>query len=118
MLKVIIILIKDRTNLDIFNCLCKVFSGEKPKKGPFNGSGTLYFGGLNTGNVAKLYGVRNKKCLKLFNNQVRSISGHFENDVLMVSTKPNISMYDLVRDKWMLYSFYRKLPVLISTFSG
>ena len=91
MLKVIIILSKD-CNLHIFNYLCKVFSGEKPKKGPFNGSGTLYFGGLNTGNVAKLYGVRNRKCLKLFNNQVRSISGHFENDVLMVSTKHNISM--------------------------
>ena len=86
MLEVIIIIGK-HCNLDIFNCLCQVSGGEKPKKGPFNGSGTLYFGGLNTGNVAKLYGVKNRKCLKLLNNQVLSISGHFENDALMVRNK-------------------------------
>ena len=56
----------------------------------------MYFSGLNTGNVAKLYGVKSRKCLKLLNNQILSISGHFENDELMVRTKPRPSLFSIL----------------------
>ena len=63
--------------------LWKVPGGKKPKKGKFNGYGTLTFS--HFGGNAKLYGVRNGKCLKISERELRSISGYFEQDVLMVS---------------------------------
>ena len=36
-------------------------------------------------NSGKLYGVKNRKCLKVSNKDLKSISGYFENDELMVS---------------------------------
>ena len=65
--------------------LLKVPGGKKPKKGKFNGYGTLTFSHLGNEN-AKLYGVRNGKCLKILKKDLKSISGHFEQDVLMVCT--------------------------------
>ena len=61
----------------------KVPGGKKPKKGKFNGYGSLTFSHLDYDN-AKLYGVRNQKCLKISKRDLKSISGYFEQDVLMV----------------------------------
>ena len=35
-------------------------------------------------NSGKLYGVRNRKCVKVSNRDLQSISGYFEHDILMV----------------------------------
>ena len=45
----------------------------------------LTFADLGNDNSVKLYGVRNGKCLRISNRDLKSISGYFENDVLMVS---------------------------------
>ena len=52
--------------------LWKVPGGKKPKKGKFNGYGTLTFS--HFGGNAKLYGVRNGKCLQISKRDLRSIS--------------------------------------------
>ena len=44
----------------------------------------LTFADLSNDNSVKLYGVRNGKCLRISNRDLKSISGYFENDVLMV----------------------------------
>ena len=52
--------------------------GKKPKRGPFNGFGTLYIG---SGNL----GMKMKKCLKIGLPNLKSISGNFVNDLIEVS---------------------------------
>ena len=44
----------------------------------------LTFADLGNDNSGKIYGVRNGKCLKISIRDLKSISGYFENDVLMV----------------------------------
>ena len=44
----------------------------------------LTFAHLGNDNSAKLYGVRNGKCLRISSRELKSISGYFENDVLKV----------------------------------
>ena len=44
----------------------------------------LTLANLDNDNSVKLYGVRNGKCLRISNRDLKSISGYFENDVLMV----------------------------------
>ena len=59
--------------------------GTKNKKNrSFHGFGTLQFGDLNDNNSAKLFGLKNKKCLKSSIKELISISGYFENDILKV----------------------------------
>ena len=59
--------------------------GTKNKKNrSFHGFGTLQFGDLNDNNSAKLFGLKNKKCLKISIKELISISGYFENDILKV----------------------------------
>lgn len=57
--------------------------GKKPKKGPFEGKGTLIF---PTGNYwqqeASSYGFKHQKCLRLSTPQVAKISGTFRKDEL------------------------------------
>ena len=50
----------------------------------FHGFGTLQFGDLNDNNSAKLFGLKNKKCLRSSIKELASISGYFENDILKV----------------------------------
>ena len=45
----------------------------------------LTFSGFGCHNSIKLYGLRNEKCLRISNKDLKSISGYFENDELMVS---------------------------------
>ena len=45
----------------------------------------LTFAGFGCHNSIKLYGLRNEKCLRISNKDLKSISGYFENDELMVS---------------------------------
>ena len=68
----------------ILNFLFQISGGKKPKKGQFNGFGTLIFTDVANDNSGKLYGVRNRKCLKVSNRDLKSISGHFEHDEVMV----------------------------------
>ena len=70
--------------LKALNTKLQIPGEKKPKKGKFNGYGTLTFSDLGHDNSAKLYGVRNGKCLRISNRDLKSISGYFENDVLMV----------------------------------
>ena len=59
--------------------------GTKNKKNrSIHGFGTLQFGNLNDYNSAKLFGLKNKKCLKSSIKELASISGYFENDTLKV----------------------------------
>ena len=44
----------------------------------------LTLANLGNDNSVKLYGVRNGKCLRISNRDLKSISGYFENDVLLV----------------------------------
>ena len=70
--------------LNALNTKLQIPGAKKPKKGKFNGYGTVTFADLGHDNSAKLYGVRNGKCLKISNRDLKSISGHFEHDEVMV----------------------------------
>ena len=58
--------------------------GKKLKKGPFNGLLTIKLP-INTDSQLKSHGLCSGKCLKISSNRLKSISGHFDNDVLQVS---------------------------------
>ena len=69
----------------------------------------LTFAGFGCDNSIKLYGIRNEKCLRISNKDLKSISGYFENDELIVS---NLCFYKRSRYKSDIvntYSFILKM---------
>ena len=55
------------------------FNGKKQKRGPFNGRAKILIASLGD-NDNYNYGFKNKKCIKVYSELVRSISGTFVND--------------------------------------
>ena len=68
----------------LFYVLLQALGTKNKKNRSFHGFGTLQFGNLNDYNSAKLFGLKNKKCLKSSIKELISISGYFENDILKV----------------------------------
>ena len=59
----------------------QIIGGKKPKKGQFNGQAKVLIG-KNDNNEKYNYGLKYKKCIKLYSDMVSQISGNFVNDVL------------------------------------
>ena len=64
-----------------FSFLLQIIAGKKPKKGQFNGQAKVLIG-KNDNNEKYNYGLKYKKCIKLYSDMVSQISGNFVNDVL------------------------------------
>ena len=67
------------------NILCfqylQIIGGKKPKKGQFNGQAKVLIG-KDDNNEKYNYGLKYKKCIKLYSDMVSQVSGNFVNDVL------------------------------------
>ena len=64
-----------------FSFLLQIIGGKKQKKGQFNGQGKVLIG-KDDNNEKYNYGLKYKKCIKLYSDMVSQISGNFVNDVL------------------------------------
>ena len=65
----------------LFSFIHQIIGGKKPKKGQFNGHAKVFIG-KNGNNENYNYGLKYKKCIKLYSHMVSQISGNFVNDVL------------------------------------
>ena len=59
----------------------QIIGGKKPKIEQFNGHAKVFIG-KNGNNENYNYGLKYKKCIKLYSHMVSKISGNFVNDVL------------------------------------
>ena len=68
-----------------FNCIVfyilQIIGGKKPTKGQFNGHAKVFIG-KKVNSEKYNYGLKYKKCIKLYSQMVSQISGNFVNDVL------------------------------------
>ena len=68
-----------------FNCIVfyilQIIGGKKPTKGQFNGHAKVFIG-KKVNSEKYNYGLKYKKCIKLYSHMVSQISGNFVNDVL------------------------------------